>query len=103
MEEQVQCPWAPVPGGNVSMLAAGPSQGSLPFPHVQTKSNCSHHQFKLENGHTLAHVCHVREGRTPDALEAASLPPGPWARVRGSTHPPYVLSPGPSSLLLEAP
>lgn len=29
-------------------LAAGPSQGSPLFPHVQTESNCSHHWFKLE-------------------------------------------------------
>lgn len=55
-------------GETFPFLAAGPSQGSSPFPHVQTESNCSHHWFKLER----MGVCRVREGRTPGALEAES-------------------------------
>ena len=39
-------------------LAAGPSQRSPPFPHVQTESNCSCHWFKLER----MGVCCVGEG-----------------------------------------
>lgn len=35
-------------GETFSFLAAGPSQGSSPFPHTQTESDCSHHWFKLE-------------------------------------------------------
>lgn len=57
-------------GETFPFLAAGPFQESPPFPHVQTESNCSHHWFKLER----TGVCCVREGRTPNALGAESLP-----------------------------
>lgn len=58
-------------GETLPFLAVGPYQGIPSFPHVQTESNCSYHWFKLQR----MGVCCVREGRTPNALEAESLPP----------------------------
>ena len=82
MEEQVQCPWAPVSGGNVSMLAAGPSQGSLPFPHTQTESNCSHHWFKLENGSVSC-----KGGKNPRCPGSSILAPGAVGKGEGQHAP----------------
>lgn len=85
-------------GGHVSIFSCWTFPGKSPVPHVQTESNCSHHWFQLER----MVVCCVREGRIPDSLQAV-LAPELRARVRGSTHPPCILSSGPYSLLLEAP
>lgn len=98
MRNRSSVPRPPVLGGNASIFSCWTFPGSPPFPHVQTESNFSHYWFKLER----MGVCCIREGRTPDALEAV-LAPMLWARVKGSTYPPCILLPGPCSLLLKAP
>lgn len=98
-EDQVQCSQAPSSGGEMfPLLVAGPSQDSPPFPHVQTESNCSHHWFKLENGSVLC-----KEGENPKCPGGRVLALALGNGEGGTTHPPCVLSPGPCSLLLEAP
>lgn len=80
-------------------LAAGPSQRSPPFPHVQTESNCSCHWFKLER----MGVCCVGEGGPQVPWGAEFSPPCSRQGGGGAMLPPCVLWPGPCSLLLEAP
>lgn len=86
-------------GQMLPLLAAGPSQGSPPFPLVQTESNCSHHWCKpKENGSVSC-----EGGENPRCPWRQSPCPLALGRGEGTTHPPCVLSPGPCLLLLEAP
>lgn len=78
-------------------LAAGPSQGSPLFPHVQTESNCSHHWFKLERRGVL---CQGRGNpKCPGGRILSPLALGKGGG--GTTQPPCVLSPGPSHYCLK--
>lgn len=64
--------------GQMLSLLAGPSQGSPPFPLVQTESNCSHHWCKpKENGSVLC-----EGGENPRCPGGRVLAPSLWAGVR---------------------
>lgn len=65
-------------GQMLPLLAAGPSQGSPPFPLVQTESNCSHHWCKpKENGSVSC-----EGGENPRCPGGRVLAPSLWAGVR---------------------